>query len=119
MQFTEDESRNLSISLDRCTVPRILNLGYLLRYTLENASCFSMVANPQHDVLSQLRPAYGMRASPTKMKELIKEVLKESLSGQTYQVSVISVTHRSIMIGRPSPTADQAYCRYGQRQIER
>jgi len=46
----------------------------------------------QNDTLAQLRPAYGMRASPTAMKEILKETLNESLSGQTYQVHVITVT---------------------------
>ena len=37
-------------------------------------------------LLAQLRPAYGMRASPTVMKEIMREVLTEALAGQTYQV---------------------------------
>ena len=44
---------------------------------------------PNQETLLQLRPAYGMRASPTAMKEIIKNILNEALVGQTYQVSKI------------------------------
>mmetsp|Transcript_30790 Transcript_30790/g.101033 ORF Transcript_30790/g.101033 Transcript_30790/m.101033 type:complete len:97 (+) Transcript_30790:2202-2492(+) len=47
-------------------------------------------------LLAQLRPAYGMRASPTVMKEIMREVLTEALAGQTYQGDQVQQQTKSI-----------------------
>lgn len=58
------------------------------------------------DSLAQLRPASGMRASPTTMNEIIKEVLNEGLSGQTYQVK-----HSSYELDLVSPRVTKSSSR--------
>jgi uncharacterized protein (DUF697 family) len=62
-------------------------------------------------LLAQLRPAYGMRASPTVMKEIMREVLTEALAGQTYQVKFRVALLFTSGVGRPGSTTDEKYCR--------
>ena len=79
------------------------------------------VPQANQETLAQLRPAYGMRASPTAMKEIIKNVLSEALVGQTYQVSKIQffVNSGGLFLGRPGSAADEKHRRYCQGQTER
>ena len=42
------------------------------------------------EILAQLRPAYGLRASPAAMTDIIKGVLDEALAGQLYQVGAVA-----------------------------